>query len=63
MLDWSAADLARESGISEPTVRRLESQDGALGGLPSTIESIRKALETNGVRFTARGVELTEKPR
>jgi transcriptional regulator with XRE-family HTH domain len=58
LVGWSQAELARKSGISEPTIRRLESQEGELGGLPSTIEAIRRALEDNGVRFIARGVEL-----
>ncbi len=32
LLGWSQSDLARHSGISEPTIARLESIDGELGG-------------------------------
>ena len=32
LLAWSQADLARQSGVSEPTVARLEAADGELGG-------------------------------
>ena len=31
LLGWSQADLARHSGISEPTIARLEAVDGELG--------------------------------
>ena len=31
LLAWSQADLAKHSGVSEPTVARLESVDGELG--------------------------------
>jgi transcriptional regulator with XRE-family HTH domain len=51
MLGWSQADLARRSGISEPTVARLESADGELGGRQDTVEKIQRAIETAGVEF------------
>jgi hypothetical protein len=35
---WSQADLAQHSGVSEPTVARLESVDGRLGGREDTAE-------------------------
>lgn len=52
LLGWSQRDLARASGISEPTIKRLEASDGDLGGRPSTAEAIRRALEAAGVEFT-----------
>ena len=51
LLGWSQADLARRSGISEPTVARLESSQGELGGRENTAEKIRKALEVGGIDF------------
>jgi transcriptional regulator with XRE-family HTH domain len=51
LLGWSQADLARRSGISEPTVARLESADGELGGRQDTADKIRRAIETAGVEF------------
>jgi hypothetical protein len=47
--------------VSEPTIARLESDDGQLGGRPETVEKIRRALEKAGVEFTngdAPGVKL-----
>jgi predicted transcriptional regulator len=61
LLGWSQGDLARESGVSEPTIARLESQDGELGGRADTSAKIRSALESAGVEFTngdAPGVKL-----
>ena len=52
LLGWSQQDLARVSGISEPTIARLESKDGALGGRSGTTDKIRAALEKNGIEFT-----------
>jgi predicted transcriptional regulator len=51
MLAWSQSDLAAHSGISEPTIKRLESADGELGGRQGTGEAIRAALEKAGVIF------------
>lgn len=51
LLAWSQGDLARQSGVSEPTVARLESVDGPLGGRTGTAEKLRSALEAAGVIF------------
>jgi len=51
LLAWSQADLARHSGVSEPTVARLESFDGELRGREQTVEKIRRAIEAAGVEF------------
>lgn len=51
LLAWSQGDLAKASGISEPTIKRLESQDGELGGRADTCEKIMAALEAAGVEF------------
>jgi hypothetical protein len=44
--------LAKASKVSMPTVARLESVDGELGGRPETVEKIRRALAKAGVEFT-----------
>jgi DNA-binding transcriptional regulator YiaG len=67
LLSWSQSDLARHSGISEPTVARLESADGELGGRGETVRKIRAALEASGIEFieengTGEGVRF-RKPR
>jgi predicted transcriptional regulator len=51
LLAWSQADLARAAGISEPTVARLESGDGDLGGRASTTDAIMRAFEAAGIEF------------
>ncbi|PPQ34969.1 transcriptional regulator [Rhodoblastus acidophilus] len=51
LLAWSQEDMARESGVSLPTIRRLEAQDGDIGGRPETGEKIRVTLEAAGVEF------------
>ena len=51
LLGWSQADLARYSGVSEPTIARLEAADGDLGGREDTVQKIRHAIETAGIQF------------
>jgi len=51
LLGWSQADLAQRSGVSEPTIARLEAADGELGGREGTIEKIRNAIEIAGIEF------------
>ena len=51
LLGWSQSDLANESGVSEPTIARLESTDGDLGGREATAKKIRSALERGGIQF------------
>jgi predicted transcriptional regulator len=52
LLGWSQNDLSRASGVSEPTIKRLEAGGGDLGGRQATINAIRAALESGGVEFT-----------
>ena len=52
LLGWSQKDLAGASGISEPTIKRLEAGQGDLGGREATVLAIRAALESAGVEFT-----------
>ena len=53
LLAWSQADLADRSGISEPTVARLEAVDGELGGREDTTQKICVAIDMAGVDFIA----------
>jgi predicted transcriptional regulator len=52
LLAWSQNDVAAKSGVSVPTIKRLEAQDGPLGGRADTGEKIVAALESAGVEFT-----------
>ena len=64
LLRWTQHDLAEASGVSIPTVKRLEADGGTLGGRASTVAAIRAALESAGVSFldangSGPGVRLT----
>lgn len=51
LLGWSQRDLAKASGISEPTIARLESVEGDLGGRETTAQKLRDAIEDAGIEF------------
>lgn len=51
LVGWTAADLAEKSGVSYPTVQRLDATKGMVSGRHDTVEAIRKALEGAGVQF------------
>ncbi|MFN3350028.1 helix-turn-helix domain-containing protein [Pseudorhodoplanes sp.] len=51
LLGWSQEDLAKIAGVSLPTVKRLESADGLLGGRDDTIDKLRTAIENAGIEF------------
>lgn len=51
LLGWSQTDLAAQSSVSEPTIARLEAEDGLLGGRPETAAKIYRALVTAGIEF------------
>lgn len=53
LLRWSQNQLAEASGISVPTIKRLEAATGPVGGRDETAAAIRAALETAGVEFIA----------
>lgn len=53
LLRWSQNDLAEKSGVSIPTVKRLEAATGEMGGRATTTAAIRAALEAAGVEFIA----------
>lgn len=51
LLSWSQEDLAKAAVVSIPTVKRLESGDGELGGRSETVRKLRTALEAAGIEF------------
>jgi predicted transcriptional regulator len=66
LLAWSQDHLAKSSGVSLPTIKRLEAEDGDLGGRDETQAKIVAALEKAGVEFTngdSSGVRLKKKRR
>jgi transcriptional regulator with XRE-family HTH domain len=51
LLAWSQEQLAVAAEVSIPTIKRLEADDGPLGGRDETGAKIRQALENGGVEF------------
>jgi transcriptional regulator with XRE-family HTH domain len=51
LLRWEQRDLAEASSVSLPTIKRLESQPGAMAAHMSTVSALRKALEAAGIEF------------
>ena len=62
LLGWSQEDLAGKSGVSLPTIQRLEAEGGDLGGRPTTGEKIIAALEKAGIEFLDDGQGVRLKP-
>jgi predicted transcriptional regulator len=51
MLNWGQEQLARESGISRPTIKRMEGPMGPARSSVSTHAAVREALESAGIEF------------
>lgn len=65
LLEWSQERLASASGVSIPTIKRMELRAGDLGGRADTAARIVAALESAGIEFIAEngggiGVRLRE---
>jgi len=50
-LRWSIKELAEISGVSVPTIFRLEQDDGLAPSRTQTLLDIKTALENAGVEF------------
>ena len=53
MAGLTQAELAERSGVSMPTIKRLEAGAGRLGVRLDTAQKLRAALEAAGVEFIA----------
>jgi transcriptional regulator with XRE-family HTH domain len=51
LIGWSQPALAKASGISLPTVVRMEGQQGPGRSSAANVDAVRRALETAGVVF------------
>lgn len=51
LLGWSQPALAKASGISLPTIVRMEGQQGPGRSSAANVEAVRRALEAAGVQF------------
>jgi transcriptional regulator with XRE-family HTH domain len=52
LLGWSQETLAAQSGVSVPTIKRLEPGSGKLASRLDTVERLQRALEGAGVVFS-----------
>ena len=52
LLRWEQKDLAEASGISLPSIKRLEGIKGVLSAQYSTVDAIIAAFDRAGVEFT-----------
>ena len=55
LLRWEQKTLAARSGVSLPTIKRLEIQPGVLSAYAETVLAIRKAFEAAGIEFQNSG--------
>jgi transcriptional regulator with XRE-family HTH domain len=53
MAGLTQADLAERSGVSLPTIKRLETGEGPLGVRLDTLQKLQGALEDAGILFLA----------
>ncbi|SLN13567.1 hypothetical protein ROA7450_00198 [Roseovarius albus] len=51
LLGWTQARHAERSGVSLPTIKRLEAAGGQLGGLQSTAKALIVTLQDAGIIF------------
>jgi transcriptional regulator with XRE-family HTH domain len=51
LLRWEQKDLALASGVSLPTIKRLEAKPGLLNAHGPTINALRHALSDAGIQF------------
>ena len=68
LVGWSQDDLADKSGISVPTIKRLEAAEGDIRGRAETRAALVVALEKAGVEFIAEngggaGVRMKKRKR
>ena len=55
LVDWSQPQLAEASGLSMPTIRRMEGPLGPGRSTAANVDAVRKALEGVGVVFMDAG--------
>lgn len=55
LLRWEQKDLASASGVSLPSLKRLETQPGELAAQARTVDAIERAFNDAGVIFLGEG--------
>ena len=57
LIRWEQRDLAEASGVSLPSIKRLECQPGPLAAQSRTVAALKSALETAGIIFVEQNGE------
>lgn len=55
LLGWDQRELAQASGVSLPTIRRMEGSDDDVRGNITTLVKVVEALERGGVQLIGEG--------
>jgi predicted transcriptional regulator len=55
LLRWEQKDVANASGVSLPSIKRIELKPGQITAYDSTQAAIRRALEEAGIEFLEEG--------
>jgi transcriptional regulator with XRE-family HTH domain len=55
LVGWEQRTLAEASGISVPTIQRMEASNGNVRGVVDTLTKVMTALESAGVEFIHEG--------
>ena len=64
LLEWNQQELAVQSGVSLPTIRRMELSPDRVGGRAKSIYAVLDAFEKAGIEFLngdAPGVRLRKR--
>ena len=51
LLRWSAKTLAQKSGVSAPTIQRMEAAEGVPPSNSRNLDAVQKTLEREGIIF------------
>lgn len=56
--DWTQPQLADLTGLSVPTIQKIENEEGATTVNNTTVKKVIRVFENEGLIFTSNGVEL-----
>ncbi len=59
LLGWDQARLAREAGLSLPTIQRMEASEGNVRGNVDSLVKVVDTLERAGIELIAEGAAST----
>lgn len=55
LLGWDQRDLAQASGLSLPTIQRMEASDGNVRGIVDSLIKVIEAVDKAGVELIGEG--------